>query len=169
MSESLTYEWTKFCHKSSVKGIVWLPQVVTVSSKVDVFATGGDLKAHCRPSVQWNSCYTLMRNESSCSEVINSLHPTTASTSVTGSRGLKYASVTYINISEFWHRTGFFFYILLTMHPGTTLGKWPTWCTITLNNTFIIIPYFSIDNAHPKPFRHSFWCIYNAHDIFFDR
>jgi hypothetical protein len=32
------------------------------------------------------------------------------------------------------------------------------------------IPYFLIDNthlmynAHPKPFRHSFWCIDNAHD-----
>ena len=26
------------------------------------------------------------------------------------------------------------------------------------------IPYFSIDNAHPKLFRHSFWCIDNAHD-----
>ena len=31
------------------------------------------------------------------------------------------------------------FYVLLTVHPGTTLGKWPTWCTITLYNTFIII------------------------------
>ena len=32
------------------------------------------------------------------------------------------------------------------------------------------VPYFSIDNAHlmynahPKLFRHSFWCIDNAHD-----
>jgi hypothetical protein len=25
------------------------------------------------------------------------------------------------------------------------------------------LPYFSIDNAHPKLFRHSFWCIDNAH------
>jgi hypothetical protein len=24
-------------------------------------------------------------------------------------------------------------------------------------------------NAHPKLFRHSFWCIDNAHDVFFDR
>jgi len=24
--------------------------------------------------------------------------------------------------------------------------------------------YFSIDNAHPKLFRHSFWCRDNAHD-----
>ena len=31
------------------------------------------------------------------------------------------------------------FYVLLTVHPGKTLGKWPTWCTITLHNTFIII------------------------------
>ena len=31
------------------------------------------------------------------------------------------------------------------------------------------LPYFSIDNAHPKLFRHSFWCIDNAHDVFFDR
>jgi hypothetical protein len=36
--------------------------------------------------------------------------------------------------------------------------------------TKIIIPYFSIDkahlmyNAHPRLFRHSFWCIDNAHD-----
>ena len=28
---------------------------------------------------------------------------------------------------------------MLTVHPGTILGKWPTWCTITLYNTFIII------------------------------
>ena len=27
----------------------------------------------------------------------------------------------------------------LPLHPGTTLGKWPTWRTITLYNTFIII------------------------------
>ena len=31
------------------------------------------------------------------------------------------------------------FYVLLTVHPGTTLGKWPTWCTIKLYNTLIII------------------------------
>ena len=37
------------------------------------------------------------------------------------------------------------------------------------------LPYFSIYNAHlmcnahPKLFRHSFWCIDNAHDVFFDR
>jgi hypothetical protein len=29
---------------------------------------------------------------------------------------------------------------------------------------FVELPYFSIDNAHPKLFRHSFWCIDNAHD-----
>jgi len=27
---------------------------------------------------------------------------------------------------------------LLTVYPDTTLGKWSTWCTITLYNTFII-------------------------------
>ena len=43
----------------------------------------------------------------------------------------------------------YFFNILLTVH---------------LN-----IPYFSIDNAHPKLFRYSFWCIDNAHDVFFYR
>jgi len=32
-----------------------------------------------------------------------------------------------------------FFYVLLKVHPGMTLGKWPTWCTISLYNTFIII------------------------------
>ena len=37
----------------------------------------------------------------------------------------------YIIISEF--------YILLTVNPGMTLGKWPTWSTNTLYNTFIII------------------------------
>jgi hypothetical protein len=26
------------------------------------------------------------------------------------------------------------------------------------------LPYFSIDNAHPKLFRHSFWCADNVHD-----
>jgi len=26
----------------------------------------------------------------------------------------------------------FEFYVLLTVHPATTLGKWPVWCTITL-------------------------------------
>ena len=31
------------------------------------------------------------------------------------------------------------FYVFLTVHPGTTLGKWPTWCTIALYKTFIII------------------------------
>ena len=37
------------------------------------------------------------------------------------------------------------------------------------------ITYYSIYNAHlmynahPKLFRHSFWCIDNAHDVFFDR
>jgi len=35
--------------------------------------------------------------------------------------------------------TALIFYILLTVHPGTTPGKWPTWCTITLYKTFIII------------------------------
>jgi len=30
-------------------------------------------------------------------------------------------------------------YVLLTVHPGTTLGKWPPWCTVTLHKTFIII------------------------------
>jgi len=30
------------------------------------------------------------------------------------------------------------FYVLLTAHPGTVLGKWPTWCTNTLYKTFII-------------------------------
>ena len=32
-----------------------------------------------------------------------------------------------------------FLNVLLTVHIGTTLGKWPTWCKITLCNTFIII------------------------------
>ena len=31
------------------------------------------------------------------------------------------------------------YYVLLTVHPGRTLGKWPTWSTIILYNTFIII------------------------------
>jgi len=30
-------------------------------------------------------------------------------------------------------------YVLLTVHSGMTLGKSPTWCTITLYNAFIII------------------------------
>ena len=32
-----------------------------------------------------------------------------------------------------------FFYVLLTVHRVTTLGKWPTWCTIMLYNAFIVI------------------------------
>jgi hypothetical protein len=28
------------------------------------------------------------------------------------------------------------------------------------------LPYFPVDNAHPKLFRHSFWCIYNAHLLY---
>ena len=45
-------------------------------------------------------------------------------------------------------------------------------------NTVLLIHFntvFSIDNAHlmynahPKLFRHSFWCIDKAHDVFFDR
>jgi len=38
-----------------------------------------------------------------------------------------------------------------------------------------LLPYFSIDNAHlmynahPKLFRHSFWCVDNTHDVFFNR
>jgi len=31
------------------------------------------------------------------------------------------------------------FHVLLTVHIGTALGKWPTWCTITLYKTFIIV------------------------------
>ena len=47
--------------------------------------------------------------------------------------------------------------------------------TILLFFTARHLPYFSIDNAHlmynahPKLFRHYFWCIDNAHDVFFDR
>jgi len=33
----------------------------------------------------------------------------------------------------------FFFCVLLTVHRGTALDKWPTWCTITLYNIFIVI------------------------------
>jgi len=36
------------------------------------------------------------------------------------------------------------FYVLLTVHPGTTLCKWPTWCTITVHKTFIIIILYMI-------------------------
>ena len=38
----------------------------------------------------------------------------------------------------------------------------------------LLLPYFSIDNArlmyntHPNLFRHSFCCIENAHDVFFE-
>ena len=31
------------------------------------------------------------------------------------------------------------FYILLTVHPGIIMGKWPTWSTITLYKTSIIV------------------------------
>jgi len=30
------------------------------------------------------------------------------------------------------------FYVLLTVHPGMTMGEWPTWCTITLYNTYLL-------------------------------
>jgi len=36
----------------------------------------------------------------------------------------------------------FEFDVLLTVHPGTTLGNWPTWCTITLYKTSIIITLY---------------------------
>ena len=48
-------------------------------------------------------------------------------------------------------------------------------CAQCVRYTKYKLPYFSIDNAHlmynahPKLFRHSFWCIHNAHDVFFDR
>ena len=52
----------------------------------------------------------------------------------------------------------------------------PTWGgNKQSTDEIVILPYFSIDNAHlmynahPKSFRHSFWCIDNAHDVFFDR
>ena len=32
-----------------------------------------------------------------------------------------------------------FYMFLLTVHRGTALDKWPSWCTITLYNTFIVI------------------------------
>jgi len=35
----------------------------------------------------------------------------------------------------------FFIYILLTMHLDITSGKWPTWRTILLYNTFISVLY----------------------------
>jgi len=34
-----------------------------------------------------------------------------------------------------------FSYILLTAHLDITSGRWPTWCTILLYNTFISILY----------------------------
>ena len=33
----------------------------------------------------------------------------------------------------------FEFYVLLAVHPVTTMGKWPTWCAITLYKTFITV------------------------------
>jgi len=40
-----------------------------------------------------------------------------------------------------WHGkiTEVEFYVLLTVHLVAALGKWPTWCIITLYNTCIII------------------------------
>ena len=48
---------------------------------------------------------------------------------------------------NFWHFRAeissgiyaFFKNVLLAVHTGTTLGKWPAWCTVTLCETFIII------------------------------
>ena len=34
-----------------------------------------------------------------------------------------------------------FLYTLLTVHPDITSGRWPTWCTVFLYNTFILILY----------------------------
>jgi hypothetical protein len=52
---------------------------------------------------------------------------------------------------------------LKLVHYGAgLLQEWP--------QTGLELPYFSIDNAqlmynaHPKLFRHSFWCIDNARD-----
>jgi len=30
------------------------------------------------------------------------------------------------------------FYVLLTVHPGITLGKSPTWCTITVYKMLLL-------------------------------
>jgi len=40
---------------------------------------------------------------------------------------------------ELFSNTIFVFYVLLTVHTGMTMRKWPTWCTFALYNTFIII------------------------------
>ena len=40
------------------------------------------------------------------------------------------------------------FYVLLTVHPGMTLGKWPTWCTIMLSNTFYYYYYYYYYPVH---------------------
>jgi len=37
---------------------------------------------------------------------------------------------------NFLFKVIFKFCVLLTVYPGTTLGNWPTWCTITLYKTF---------------------------------
>ena len=66
------------------------------------------------------------------------------------------------------------------LSPSTILPPPSAHCAFTparKNTGYVskILPYFSIDNAHlmynahPKLFRHSFWCIDNAHDVFFDR
>jgi len=39
------------------------------------------------------------------------------------------------------------FYVLLTMHPGTTLCKWPTCCTITLQYVYYYNPLHVSSNS----------------------
>ena len=69
-------------------------------------------------------------------------------------------------------------YTFYPFHPASVYYYNACWVTyvyemVSLNSSVITV--FSIDNAHlmynahPKLFRHSFWCIYNSHDVFFDR
>ena len=47
------------------------------------------------------------------------------------------------------------FVMYLSTSTGRVFMKFDIW-----------VPYFSIDNAHTKLFRQSFWCIDNAHYVF---
>jgi len=44
-----------------------------------------------------------------------------------------------VSVIQFNKHNKIEFYVVLTVHPGTSLSKGPTCCTITLYNIFIII------------------------------
>ena len=82
-------------------------------------------------------------------------------------RTLYYTFQRRVAITVYWYHNN-------ALHSVSNTSFWIS-CNCWSTYIYKIIPYFSIDNAHvmynahPKIFRHSFWCIDNAHGVFFDR